>query len=85
MPLARICLLLAMGLLLGCASLHAEPLTKDRTVVILVGLPGDMESDQSYGESTLKLLKILNQPANKPANAARPMTPPHSKLSAVVG
>jgi len=68
MPIARICLLLAMAFFFSSTSLHAEPLTKDRTVVILVGLPGDMESDQAYGGEVLKLLKILNAPANKPAS-----------------
>jgi len=68
MPLARICFLLAMAFFWGCAPLHAELLTKDRTVIILAGLPGDMESDQAYSDDVSKLLKILNQPANNPAS-----------------
>jgi hypothetical protein len=68
MPLARICLLLVIAWPFFSAPAHAEPLTKDRTVIILAGLPGDMESDQAYSDDTLKLLKILNQPANKPAS-----------------
>jgi transglutaminase-like putative cysteine protease len=68
MPFARICFLLAMAWPSFCAPLRAESLTKDKTVVILVGLPGDMESDQTYSDDTLKLLKILNQPDHKPAS-----------------
>jgi hypothetical protein len=67
MPPARICLLLAMACFF-CATLRAEPLTKDRTVIILAGLPGDMESDQAFSDDTNRLLRILNQPANKPAS-----------------
>jgi len=68
MPFVRICFLLAMAWPFFCGPVRAESLTKDRTVVILVGLPGDMESDQAYSDQALKLLKILNQPDHKPAS-----------------
>ena len=68
MPFARTCLLLAMAWPFLFAVLRADSLTKDRTVVILVGLPGDMESDGAYSADTLKLLNILNQPDHKPAS-----------------
>jgi transglutaminase-like putative cysteine protease len=68
MPFARICLLLAMAWPFLAAAVRADSLTKDKTVVILVGLPGDMESDQAYSDQTAKLLRILNQPDRKPAS-----------------
>ncbi|HEX4141314.1 MAG TPA: DUF3857 domain-containing protein [Candidatus Methylacidiphilales bacterium] len=67
MPFARVCLLLAAASFF-LAPARADSLTKDKTVVILVGLPGDMESDKAYSDDTLKLLKILNQPDHKPAS-----------------
>jgi hypothetical protein len=36
------------------------------TVVILVGLPGDMESETTYGDQTLRLLNLLDQPQLAP-------------------
>ena len=67
MPLARICLLLALASFFF-SSAKADSLTKDRTVIILAGLPGDMESDQAFSDDANKLLRIMNQPANKPAS-----------------
>ncbi len=68
MPFARICLTLAMAWSFLAAPVAADSLTKDRAVVILAGLPGDMESDRAYGSEVQKLLATLNGAELKPAS-----------------
>jgi hypothetical protein len=69
---SRVCSLVVVVLLLAAGALEsgarADSLTKDQTVVILVGLPGDMESDKTFGDETAKLLKTLNTPERRPAS-----------------
>ena len=47
-------------------SAHAEPLTKGRTVVVLVGLPGDLESENTFTDETRALLEQLEEPGSQP-------------------
>ncbi|HSF41153.1 MAG TPA: DUF3857 domain-containing protein [Thermoanaerobaculia bacterium] len=45
----------------------AQPFTAGATVVVLTGLPGDVESETLYRDQTKRLLEILAEPGNRPA------------------
>jgi hypothetical protein len=45
---------------------QADSFVKGGTVVVLVGLPGDMESETAYGQQTQRLLELLDQPQLAP-------------------
>lgn len=68
MALVRICFALAGATFFSFSARAADSFTKDRVVVILVGLPGDLESEKTYTEETARLLELLNNPALKPKN-----------------
>ncbi len=66
LPLARICLTLAWACSFSWAETPANSFTKDRTVVVVVGLPGDMESEKTFTDETARLLALLDSPAMMP-------------------
>lgn len=45
----------------------AQPFTAGATVVVLTGVPGDVESETLYRDQTNRLLEILAEPGNEPA------------------
>jgi hypothetical protein len=47
-------------------SVRADSFVGGGTVVVLVGLPGDMESEKTYGDQTLRLLQLLDRPGLAP-------------------
>jgi len=60
LPLARIGLLLAWACSFSWAANPANSFTKDQTVIIIAGLPGDMESERTFTDETGRLLVLLN-------------------------
>lgn len=48
------------------AALADEPFLKDRTVVVVAGLPGDMESERNFAEQTARLLTDFARPETTP-------------------
>lgn len=58
---------LALGLLASAAQASAaEPFTSKAAVVVVTGLPGDVESERSYEDQLGRLLEILSQEAARP-------------------
>ena len=57
----RACLFGVLGALFFSMA-RADSFVAKGTVVILVGLPGDMESEKNYGDETVKLLELLDRP-----------------------
>jgi hypothetical protein len=47
-------------------SARADSFIAGGTAVVLVGLPGDMESEKTYGDQTLRLLQLLDRPGLAP-------------------
>jgi len=68
MIFARICLTLILACWFPFSLIASDSFTKDRPVVILAGLPGDMESEKTYTDETAKLLELLNNPSMRPGN-----------------
>ena len=52
--------------LLSFSGAEGKSFVSGGTVVILVGLPGDMESEKTYGDETIRLLHLLNRPEFAP-------------------
>jgi hypothetical protein len=58
---------LAVALLLASAdAARADGFTRDATVVVLSGLPGDLESERTYAEWLERLLAALAAPPSRP-------------------
>lgn len=56
----RFILLLTFGALLGGAARAEESFFQDRTVVVVAGLPGDLESEKKYSDEVVRLLNFFN-------------------------
>src|SRR5687768_16469232 len=59
---------LALALLAGAFAAEPPGLTSGATVVVVVGLPGDVESERAYDRQLTRLLEALAQPAARPAH-----------------
>lgn len=62
-------LLLGVAVLLSARPVRAEgqPFTAGASVVVVTGLPGDVESETLYRDQTKRLLEILAEPGSRPA------------------